>query len=164
MTPINTTNYKEFIYINNMAALFANDKDMKRFLNNKIGHKKWVIYNEIYIPEHLGMTDKDLDERFFNGIAVSQFSMIKRGGTFINPMLYAMNMNFSMWNHILHNEPDFRQHVRYIDVPYELYYESAKRMFVDPVPEEDYDAVSNNIVNMVDQIKDDFYVNSMQIH
>lgn len=161
---MNKTNYKEFIYINNVAALHVDDKDIRRFLNNKLGHKKWVIYNELFIPEVFGQDDTSLTEDFFHGVAVSQFSMIKRGGSFINPMLYAMNMDFKVWNHILHNEPDFRQHVSYVDIPYALYYEAAKRVFEEPLAEEEYELISKNLVTMVDKIKDDFYVNSNIIH
>ena len=153
---------RDFIYINNMAARHVEDKNLRKFLNEKIGHKNWKAYNELHIPAQFGDDESTLNESFFHGVAVHQFTMIRQGGTFINPMLYAMNFDFKIWNHILHNEADFRQHVRYIDVPYELYAQAVKDS--PPVSEEDYKEVSQNLINMVKKIKDDFYVNSDTLH
>jgi hypothetical protein len=145
-----------------MAARHVHNKILKKFLDKKIGHRNWLAYNELHIPAQFGDTSETLTEDFFHGVAVSQFTMIQRGGTFINPMLYAMNMDFKTWNHILHNEPDFRQHIRYIDVPYEIYAQAVTESA--PVKEEDYALVSESLIKMVDKIKDDFYVNSHLVH
>jgi len=154
---------KILVYVNSHIAHHLDKPIMKKFINGKIGHKSWEFFGDIVIPEVLKDDPELLNEEFFNGVSTHQYTMIRKGGTFINPMLYGLHNDFSLWNNVLHNEPDFFQEVMYIDVPYDVYFEVAKDdvYFVD---EQQYDDMSRTMTMMVDKMKDAFYITGKEIH
>ncbi len=155
---------KILIYINSHVAHFLDQSKMKKFINKKVGHKNWTFFGDLYISELLQDEGIHIDENFFHGVSAHQYTMIRGGGTFINPMLYGLHNDFSLWSDILHNEPDFSQEVLYIEVPYDIYYEVAHgddEFFVD---EDRYNDMNNVIAEMVVKMQRAFYVTGKEIH
>jgi len=150
------------IYVNSHVAHHLNHPILKKYLNNKIGHNKWVGFGDIIIPELIKDTPEYLTDNFFHGISAHQFTMIKKGGTFINPMLYGLHNDFDMWNDILHEEPDFFKEVVYIDVPFVLYDEVVTEDDYK-VNEEKYNDMNKIIENMVHDIRKVYY-NKREVH
>ena len=155
---------KILIYINSHIAHFLDKGKMKKFINSKVGHKNWTFFGDLYIPELLQYTENHIDDNFFHGASAHQYTMIRGGGTFINPMLYGLHSDFSLWCDILHHEPDFAQEVVYIDVPYDIYYEVAHdndEFFVDEIK---YNDMNEIIQEMVVKMQNTFYVTGKEIH
>ena len=154
---------KIFVYINSHAAHFVKSFILKKYLNNKIGHNKWISCNEVIIPESLQVDKELFTESFFHGITTYQYTIISNGGTFVNPLLYGLTTDFIMWNDIIHTEPNFFQDVVYIDIPFEMYKEIAQNdtYFVD---EEEYRETSNKIQTMVKKLKDTYYSTGTVLH
>lgn len=154
---------KILIYINSHVAYHLDKSSIKKYLNNQLGHKSWIGFGDVLMPEELKQNPEYLTENFFHGVSAHQYTMIKNGGTFINPMLYGLNSDFNMWNDILHEESDFFQEVMFIDVPYEMYEQVADEdeYLID---EEGYDHMTNMITNIVERIKATYYHRDEQVH
>jgi len=154
---------KILVYVNSHIAHHLDKALMKKYLNGKIGNKSWEFFGDIIIPELLREDSSYMTDNFFHGISAHQFTMIQGGGTFVNPMLYGLHSDFSLWNDILHEKPDFYQEVIYIDVPYDIYKEVAKDD-IYYVEEEVYGDMSKVIKDMVDKMKITYYSTSEELH
>lgn len=151
------------IYLNSHIAHHLDKSVMKKYINNKIGHKNWEFFGDIIIPDLLREDSNYMTDNFFHGVSAHQFTMIQGGGTFVNPMLYGLHSDFSLWNDILHEKPDFYQEVIYIDIPYDIYNEVAKDD-IFYVEEEIYSDMSRIIKDMVDKMKNTYYSTSEELH
>lgn len=145
------------IYVNSHIAHHLDKSVMKKYLNKEIGHKNWEYFGDIMIPPLLKEDIDYMTDNFFHGISAHQYTMIQNGGTFINPMLYGLNSNFSLWNDILHERPKFVQEVLYIDVPYEIYKEVVGEDDIYFVDRDTYNDMSSSICEMVDRMKATYY-------
>ena len=153
------------IYMNSHVAYHLDKSVMKKFINNKIGNKNWEFFGDVLVPNLFkNAPDEYLTEDFFHGVATHQYTMIQKGGTFINPMLYGLHNDFAVWNEILHGEPDFFQEVLYIDVPYDVYHEAAKDNDEYYVDETRYNDMSTTIDVMVEKMKETFYLTGNELH
>ncbi len=152
------TNEKTFIYINSFAAQVGDNHHIKNFLNKKLGNKNWTIYDDVIIPEQLKTkAGKDvIDENFFHGIATHQYTLMRDGGTYINPFLYGLNSNVGIWTDIIHDTLDFFQNTIYIDIPYELFKEAAKDTIFF-VEEDEYNSTSEYIREITAGINNKYY-------
>ena len=148
---------KTFIYINSFAAQVGNNHHIKNFLNKKIGNKSWTMCNEVLIPEQLKQNAGDvINEDFFHGISTHQYTLMQDGGTFINPFLYGLNSDMTVWTDIIHDTQDFFQNTVYIDIPYELFKEAAKDT-IFYVDEEEYNQTSTFIQDITKGINKKYY-------
>ena len=155
---------KILVYINSHVAHFLDQGKMKKFINSKIGHKNWTFFGDLYVSELLQDEGIHIDDNFFHGVSAHQYTMIRSGGTFINPMLYGLHSDFSLWSDILHNDPEFEQEIVYIDIPYDIYYDVAHGSDEYFVDETKYNDMSQNISGMVVKMQDVFYVTRKEIH
>lgn len=148
---------KIFIYINSHAAFYINKSNMKKYLNKQIGNKNWLAFSDLIIPEVIKSDKSYITDNFFHGISAHQYTMIYKGGTFINPMLYGLHNDFDLWNDIIHEEPEFFKEVIYIDIPYDVYTMSLVDADEYIVDEEDYHTMSDTISRMVEKIQEVYY-------
>lgn len=149
---------KTFVYINSFAAQVGHNHHVKNFLNRKIGNKQWTLCNEVLIPEQLKEIASDvINQDFFHGISTYQYTMMQAGGTFINPFLYGLNSDMTLWTDIIHNNTgNFFQNAVYIDIPYELFKEAAKDTIYF-VEEDEYNQTSTFIEEITAGINKKYY-------
>lgn len=151
------------VYINSHAGHYLADAKMKKHVSMSLGHKQWKFFGDIIIPNLIKDNPSYLTENFFHGVSAHQHTMIQGGGTFINPMMYGLHNDFSLWNDVIHENPEFYQEIIYIDVPYGIYENVAKDdlYFVD---EEVYNDMSNIINEMVDKMRITYYATDAKVH
>lgn len=149
---------KHLIYINSVASLLTTNRVMKKFLNEKLRGKNWICFDEGLetVPDSL---DLPISNDYYHGVAISQFTMMAGGGTFINPLIAGLSTNFNQWAEAIHDVSSFNQTVLYVDVPYDVYFHSITDNKELPMEEEDYKAISRSMVNLVTDLQASEHMN-----
>ena len=120
--------------------------------------KNWTCFDEGLdtVPDSL---DVPASDDYYHGVAISQFTMMTKGGTFINPLIAGLTTDFKQWAGVVHEDTSFNQTMLYIDIPYEVYFQSVTDNNERPREEKEYEAISLSMKGLVDDLQAVMYMN-----
>jgi len=151
---------KILVYVNNHAAHHLDNDIIKEYLNAELECDDWYGFGDVNVPTMFKDNPDFLTQNFFHGISTQQYTIIEKGGIFVNPFLYGMYSDIELWNNILHTDKDFYQEVMYIDIPFEIF----KQAVDGKITQAQYEESSEMVIDVVDKIKENYYLMHRSIH
>lgn len=142
-----------YVYVNSFVTSFNFDNEVTDTIK-KIGKLDDLqTFNNRFedVPDELLDLSEDAYNGFINGIVYSQYINSCDTGTFLNPLLMGLSMDYATWFSIMKND-DINREIVYVDVPYETYCELVPKSI--HTTKEEYDSHSNAVNKMVNALNE----------
>lgn len=143
----------KFVYVNSYLTSFDFDEDVIDTIKKIGGLDDLVTYNNRFedVPNELINGSEEAYNGFIDGLTYSQYANSEQIGTYLNPLLIGLSLDYNKWFKIMKKD-DIQRDIVFVDIPYKTYCELVPSSL--HTSEEDYNKHSNAIKRLANALQE----------